>query len=852
MPTEADFRLPRSVVPVHYAIRMEVDLGTFEFKGSEVIDVDVVEPVDRIVINALDLVIDRGELVQPSTGHRLAASVSYDRETERATLDLDGRAEPGSWELHLDFKGKLNDGLHGFYRSAYTNEAGEEKVLATSQFEPTDARRAVPCWDEPDLKATFGVTLVVGEGLTAISNGPEKSAEALGDGRVEVTFEDTMVMPVYLLTFIVGELEATAPVDVDGIPLRIVHQPGHGHLTAFAIEAGAHGLRYFADYYGIPYPGDKLDMIAVPDFAWGAMENLGAITFRDSDLLVDPVRATQAEVERVAGVVNHELAHMWFGDLVTMRWWDGVWLNEAFATFMEVKADDHFRPEWRSWLYYGADRNAAMEIDALTTTRPVEFPVASPEESRAMFDVLTYEKGSAVLRMLEQYLGEDVFRSGISAYLKKHAYGNTVTDDLWEALEAASGEPVGEIMHPWIYQGGLPHLHVTPIAEGIRLAQERFQYLGDGDGHWPVPVLYRTADGEGRLLLDEPIDIEAGAPIVVNAGGHGFYRIRYDPDLLESFAADMGDLGAAERYALVKDVWAGVLAGETPVAGFLDLASRLREETEPMVWNALLPALNEIRHVTAGDDQAAFDAFVRDLASVAAGGLGWAPGPAEIERIRQWRGDMLRAMGVMGSDPATVARARDVFGQTQVETEAMDADVVAAALSIVAANGAMDDYEGFFERFLDAETPQDRNRFRRALAAVPEPAAARRTFEMVLDGTVRRQDASGTLALLLGHRDTGVATWRRLEERWGDVMAALHPGSARRMLDFIYFRSEPEVAGDIGDWLAAHPLPGSDRHVAQQLERLEVRVGLRQRVAAELAGTLADQRPSVLGSITDV
>jgi puromycin-sensitive aminopeptidase len=582
-------------------------------------------------------------------------------------------------------------------------------------------------------------------------------------------------------------------------------------------------------------------MIAIPDFAWGAMENLGAITYRDSDLLVDPERATQAEIERVAGVVNHELAHMWFGDLVTMKWWDGVWLNEAFATFMEVKASDHFRPEWKAWLYYGADRSAAMEIDALTTTRPVEFPVASPDESNAMFDVLTYEKGSAVLRMLEQYLGEEVFRAGIGAYLKKHAYGNTVTDDLWEALEAASGEPVGEIMHPWIYQGGLPHLHVAPTDGGYRIAQEQFRYLGVGDGHWRVPLLYRTQDGVERLVLDEPVDVEADGPIIANAGGHGFYRIKYDHRLLESFVADMGGLDAAERYALVKDVWASVLAGETPVGDFLSLASTLKQETEPMVWNALLPALNEIRHVVSSDDRHALDAYIRDLVSVGAEQLGWDPRQGETERVREWRGDMLRAMGVMGSDGDTIAHARGVLDQAQADPEGVDADVTAAALSIVAANGDMSDFDAFTERFLNAETPQEANRYRRALTAIPEPEAAGRAFEMVLDGTVRRQDSTSTLSLLLGHRDTGVATWERIKERWSEVVSAMDPGNLRRMLDFVYFRSEPEVAADIEDWLTANPLPGTDRHVAQQLERLDVRVGLRQRVAEDLGKALSEE-----------
>ena len=564
MSTEADFRLPRSVVPRHYSITIEPDLENFVFSGSEIVEVDVQEPVSQVILNSLDLVIDTCELVQLASGRRIATDVVYDRDAERVNLELGEVAEPGPWQLHMSFRGVLNDELHGFYRSSYTDDSGQEKFLATTQFESTHARQAVPCWDEPDLKATFGVTLVVPDGLMAISNQPEKAREQHGDGTVAVTFRDTMVMPVYLLTFIVGDLEASEPVDVDGIPLRIVHQPGRGNLTSFATEAAVHGLQYLADNYGIAYPGDKLDMIAIPDFAWGAMENLGAITYRESDLLVDPGRATNAEIERVAAVVSHELAHMWFGDLVTMRWWDGVWLNEAFATFMEVKCTDHLRPEWNAWLYFGADRSAAMEIDALTTTRPVEFPVASPQEANAMFDVLTYEKGSAVLRMLEQYLGEDIFRDGVRHYLRTHAYSNTVTDDLWRSLEEVSGEPIGEIMHSWIYQGGLPDVQVTSKKRGFQLSQEQFRYLLPGEGSWSIPLLYRTDAGEGRLLLRDPVDIEGEGRFVANAGGHGFYRVRYDPELLAAFTSDMSVLKPAERYSLVKDVWASVLRVRHP------------------------------------------------------------------------------------------------------------------------------------------------------------------------------------------------------------------------------------------------------------------------------------------------
>ncbi|HEY2486418.1 MAG TPA: M1 family metallopeptidase, partial [Candidatus Binataceae bacterium] len=426
-----DYRLPKNVKPRRYEIRLEPDLKAFTFKGAESIAIVVIEPTAEIVLNALELEIDSAAV--EAAGRWLRATVRMEPEKERAHLRLSESLAPGEYTLKVAFRGILNDKLHGFYRSQYTDATGKTHVVATTQFESTDARRAFPCWDEPELKASYQVVLVVDEHLAAISNAGEESARKLAGGKKEVTFKETMVMSTYLVAFIVGEFEATAPIDA-GTPLRIVHVPGKADLTPFAKQIGSFSLKFFADYYGLSYPGDKLDLIAIPDFASGAMENLGAITFRETALLVDEKTASRAELERVADVVSHENAHMWFGDLVTMRWWNGIWLNEAFATFMEMLAVHAWKPEWKRWESFSVSRAAAMAVDGLRNTRPIEFTVLSPEECRAMFDILTYEKGAAVLRMLERFLRPDVFRDGIRRYLKKHQFANTETGELWDAL----------------------------------------------------------------------------------------------------------------------------------------------------------------------------------------------------------------------------------------------------------------------------------------------------------------------------------------------------------------------------------------------------------------------------------
>lgn len=839
MSVEAEYRLPRAVVPSRYELTLSPDLATGVFTGSEIVAVEVFDATFEVILNAVELEIEGVSMVAEDGRRINASAISYDELRERAIFRFDEELAAGSWNLHAGFRGVLNDDLHGFYRSTYKDEDGAEKTIATTQFEATDARRAFPCWDEPDLKASFAVTLVVADGLVAVSNATETSAEPTGDGRVVHRFAESMRMSTYLVAFIVGDFEIAGPVEAAGVPLRILHTSGKAHLTDFALEMGAFALEYLSAYYDIPYPGDKLDMIGVPDFAWGAMENLGAVTYRETALLVDRKRATQDEMARVADVIAHELAHMWFGDLVTMKWWNGIWLNEAFATFMEMKCVDAFRPDWKRWLSFAHFRAQSMDVDGLSSTRPVEFPVASPAEANAMFDTLTYGKGSAVLRMLEQYLGEDTFRRGISRYLKKHAYGNTETDDLWSALEAESGEPVGEIMSGWIYQGGYPQLEVSTVAGGFHLKQRRFQFLGHGDGMWRVPVLYQSGADEGSLVLGDEGTIAASADrFLLNRGGDGFYRINYPEDLLKGLSGHLADLAPAERYTLLADAWANVLAGESPAEGFLSLVRALDGETEPDVWGVAIGGLAELGRVIASADRPILQRMVRELVADEVARLGWAANEGDNDLDKKLRGLMLRTVANLGDDETAQAAASEVFERALAEPGSVDADVADAATSIVAANGGSDEFDRFLELRSAARSPQDEVRYLRAAAAIPEEDTAARLFDMILADEVRSQDSNWVVARLLGHRDTGVSVWELVKQNWEGLLAAMPPQNRRRMLDLIIYRSEPEVAADVEAWLREHPLGGAERFTSQQMERLRIRVGLREREGDRLGAIL--------------
>ncbi|MGH9028071.1 MAG: M1 family metallopeptidase, partial [Acidimicrobiales bacterium] len=632
--------------------------------------------MSEIILNAAELVVTSAS-VSCAEGRVLQAKVSMDEEGERLTLLLPELVAPGPLRIEIAFSGTLNDQLHGFYRSTYTDPAGAAHTIATTQMEATDARRAFPCFDEPDRKAVFSITLDVPEGLAAFSNGPAVEETPLGDGRVRVRFGDTIPMSSYLVACVVGSLEATDPVDVDGTPVRVVHVPGKDELYAFAIEVAAHALRFFTEWFGLPYPGEKLDLVAIPDFAFGAMENLGCITFREVVLLVDPDRASRTELERVADVICHEIAHMWFGDLVTMKWWNGIWLNEAFATFMELLCVDAFRPQWERWTGFGMERAAAMATDALHRTRPVEYPVGPPEEANGMFDVLTYQKGASVLRMLEQYLGADRFRDGVRRYLSEHRLSNTETSDLWDAIEAASEEPVREIMDSWILQGGFPLVSVeetggrkASTSAGVVVSQRPFSYLPPATpsaigSRWQVPLVARTVGEqrprEARLLLgaqSEPLLFGTGddkgsqnPTILLNARGNGYYRVRYPAEQLIELAGSFGAMDALERANLLGDTWAAVVAGQSELGDLLLLADSLTEELDPDVWLQVISALSLTDHAVDDRTRPLVAAYVRALVGPAFEQLGWEAADGEAEQIPELRAQLLAALGTVGRDP---------------------------------------------------------------------------------------------------------------------------------------------------------------------------------------------------------
>ncbi len=887
-------------MPTNYQLRIVPDLEQKKFSGSVIITVTVLRPSESLILNSDALDIGAAKVD--------GKNVTFTLDPELERLTLHHQTIPGEVVVELEFSGEFDPQLVGFYLSAFTDSEGTDRVLASTQFESTYARKAFPCWDEPALKATFDLTLVAPPGMTAIANTGEIAREQV-EGGTTITFATTMVMSTYLVAYVVGPIEITEPADIDGTPLRVVHVIGAGSttvarrkelltgdeagsaanastvtppaasqqqtadatsaetttidLTAFAAECGAFGLRYFSAYFGIPYPGDKVDLVAIPDFAMGAMENLGCITFRESLLLVDPEASTQSELQRVADVIFHELAHMWFGDLVTMKWWNGLWLNEAFATFMEMRCTDAFRPEWQRWVDFGLSRTAAFDVDALASTRPIEFDVISPDDAEAMFDVLTYEKGAAVVRMLEQHLGEGPFRSGIRRYMAENAYGNTETTDLWDAIEAETNEPVRAIMDSWIFQGGAPVIHTELAANGrsVSFSQERLHYLGGdevSDQNWMVPIRYRwkPVDGDpitGRILLDSDeteVELlsesaeESGSNgvqwLVANADGASYVRVVYPPEALDTLGSVAFEaLAPVERYALIDDAWAAVLSGLMSAASFLSLLESLTAEGDRSVWQRILTGFSSIGRLLDGEAKAVFEAIAHDAFAPALAGLTLSPQDDDDDRSRQLRGDLIRAMGTTANDEEIQREAQRTVSEGRRNPDSVETSIMAAAIDVVASLGDQTDLDDFLAAADEAATPQEHLRYLYATADFPDFEQLQVVLNMVLNGDVRSQNAYLWVNRALRNRANGPQVWEFVQQNWDALIAIVPTSAVARMVSGLATHTAEGAADQVAAFFAANPVPQGEQNILQIQERQRVGTALRAREAVLLNAILA-------------
>ena len=867
MPSAEAVVLPDNVRPVHYDLILTPNFDDFTFAGAVDIALTMEPGATEIILNCSEIDIESASLSwTDSNGEReqAASDISYNADAETATITMAGTPSEGSAgnpHLRMKFTGELNDKLRGFYRSQYTNPEGETAYLATTQFEATDARRALPCWDEPAVKATFQVTLNVPEDMAAVSNTPIIEERA-GDspGIKTVKFDTTPIMSTYLLAFVIGDLTHIEKEAADGTMVGIWMTRGKEEQGQFALDTSVKLLSFFNDYFGIPYPLPKLDHLAIPDFAAGAMENWGCVTYRETALLVDPANSSAGTRQRVAEVVAHEMAHMWFGDLVTMEWWDDLWLNESFATWVGTKAVDWLFPEWSMWTQFvNMDTNRAFNLDGLKNSHPIEQEVLNPAEVSQLFDAISYSKGGSVLRMLERFLTPSNFRTGLNIYLNRHSYANARTTDLWTALEESSGQPVNTIMSRWTAQMGYPVLDVAATATDggltLEVKQERFVFdsvLGDGAGEddeeqvWPVPLTV-AADGAGvtATLVNAAtgtVAVETPAEpdwFKVNPEQTGFYRVNYtdaDWDRLVPVIENR-TLPATDRLGIQNDAYALAKAGLLPITRFLTLAEAYQNESDASVWSDLATNLREVEGLIADEPcLGAFRAFGRQLFAPAAQRSGWEPQPGEGHLDSLLRSTVLSQAGVYG-DPAVIGQAQELFGQYQKDAANVRPDLRGVVFSLVAQEGDRAVYDRIWDLERAAELHEEKIRLLMSLARFQQQDLLRETLDRALTDDVRLQDTIFVVSAVAANSRGRDLAWEFLKEQWDEFDRRYGGGGfgLMRLVAITNSLTTNEKRDDVAAFFEDHPTPAAERTIRQALERIALNVAWLDRNREELA-----------------
>ncbi|HEY7623662.1 MAG TPA: M1 family metallopeptidase [Candidatus Limnocylindria bacterium] len=845
-----NFRLSKDILPSRYELRFELEFDGWTSTGWERIVLRTAKPAREITLHALEL-----EIVGASVDQRNALEkAELDSESETATLRFKDEIPAGEHSLEIRWKGGIRDSLRGLYRSL----RGEERYAAT-QFEAADARRAFPCFDEPEFKARFALELIHPAGNSAIANMPISSQEELDDRRTRTRFEETPKISTYLVAFTVGPYEFTPTVATpSGIPVRVCLPPGLAPQAIYARDAHVRAVEWLQEYTAIPYAYTKVDAIGIPDFEAGAMENPGAITYRTRLLAADERNASIQTLKGVFSTAAHELTHMWWGDLVTMRWWTDLWLNESFASFVGEKATAALNPEWRYWRDFVGDNTSAFNLDALASTHPISVEAKSAEEASQRFDAISYTKGAAVLRMIEGYLGEEAFREGVRIYLRRFAESNASADDFWHALDEASGQDVTSIANAWIKEPGHPLVNIsaraTEDALELELTQER--YFSDANAKptaqvWPVPMVikYGTPDGvrEHRFVLRERRDtvrLEGARWFFPNGGGRGFYRFRY-ATAAESDLLDEGVrlLSAEERLALLDDLWALVRHGKARLSTFLHRVETLRGEEDRAVLASIGDALTWLANYAVRDStERPFARLVEELFRPILDESGWRPGDGEDSDMREKR---TRAISMLG----LYARSTEVRGEAQRRVlahldgeEMLHPDVAGSIVAVAATAGDTRLWERYVARMQQSQATdaQEEARFRQGLVFFEDGALAHRTADTVFSPTIRVQDRGLMMIPMLQYRRTRPVAWGVLREHWAADVAndEIAPLLKQAMVNAVSQLAQRDLADEAMRFLEEKRTPDIAETVAQSLERLRVNSAAAERLADELENEL--------------
>jgi aminopeptidase N len=843
-------KLPKEVRPIEYAIRIVPDLAKLTFIGSERVKLRAEKPVTKLVLNAFQM-----EIAEASVDGRALAkdAIALDAAEQTLTLTLPNELATGEHELALQFSGKINPQGQGLFYARYQEEGtNEKKIMLGTQFEATDARRMFPCWDEPSFRAKFQLSTAVPEDFTAVSNMPVE-AETKTKGGKEIRFAMSPSMSSYLVVLCAGELDSVEG-EQDGVKLRVVTTKGKAEMGRYALESEAKILHYYNDYFGIPYPLPKLDLIAVPGGFGGAMENWGAITYYESVLLFDPQTSSTKTKQDIFAVIAHEMAHQWFGDLVTMAWWDNLWLNEGFASWMGSKCTDRFNPEWNEWLRrnvsrdpsrrIGFPKDVAMQADARSTTHSVQQPIKTEAEANSAFDEITYRKGQSIIRMLESFLGDEVFRDGIRKYIAAHKYSNTTTADLWEALTEVSGKPVGEIAPSWTEEPGFPLVKVARKENTIELAQERFTvHFPDPPAlQWQIPLTYVTEDQpatNGFLLREKSANLPDELPndkaIKFNVADTGYYRVQYDKPSWDLLVAQLPRLSQSDRVNLLTDAWALVEANREPLSHYLGLFDQMLKDDQLAVYDQIIDTFTFINRLLAGDPmRPRFQQFARAVLRPAFDRVGWERKPGEQATMMLLRASLIRGLGVL-NDSDVIAGCRSRFDAYVSNPAAVPPDLRPAVFAVVGRYADAGIWEKLHKLGLKTASTEEKQYLYEALASAIEPKLITRTIALALTDELPTSRASMLLPFAARHGEHPELVWQYAQQHMKALLAKQDAlGIDGFTAGLFTFFSDPKDAETLERY-AKTDLPSSAaRSVAKAVDEIGFRAEFKERLIPQL------------------
>jgi aminopeptidase N/puromycin-sensitive aminopeptidase len=842
-------RLPEVARPENYKLTFTPDLDNAKFEADETITVRVLKPTSKITLNAVD--IDFHEVTIANGGAQQKATVSPEKEKEMVVLSVEKPLAEGPATIHITYTGILNSEMRGLY----LGKDDQGRKYASTQFEATDARRAFPSFDEPDYKATFDITAIADKGLAAISNQKIISDEPGPGNKHTVKFATTAKMSSYLAALVVGNFEYIEG-EADGIPIRIYATTGKKEMGKFALESAQHILSYYDKYFGIKYPYGKLDLVAIPDFSAGAMENTGCITFREVILLIDEKQGSVDLKKTIADVIAHEMAHQWFGDLVTMKWWDDVWLNEGFATWMSSKPVHAWKPEWNANLDTVSNTGGTLNVDALENTRPIHQAAETPAQIQELFDGIAYGKAASVLRMLEAYLGEDTFRAGVNAYIKKHQYANATAEDFWGAQAATSKKPVDQIMPTWVKQAGEPIVNVKAQCSGnstnVTLTQQRYyfdraKFEASNNQLWQIPLCLKGSATTGapkcELLTkkEESFTLPGCSNwVTANAGASGYYRVGYQPEMVRALATDAeAKLSPAERIALQNDIWASVRVGREPVGDYLAFAQGLQSDRNRAVLEDVLGRLNYIGQYLVNDhDRDSFRMWLRQFLTPVMKEVGWEPKPGESDEERTLRARLMNALGYDARDPDTLAEARKIADKALSDPSSVDHELAGSAFPLAALNGDAEFYDKIMTALKNPKSPEEYYAYFFTLPQFSDPKLLQRTLDFSVSPDVRSQDALQLVTGVLANPDGQKLAWEFIRQHWTELEKAGGPFASAQVVGATSTFCDAGLRDQVTEFFNTHKVAAAERTYKQSIERINNCVDLKAQQEPQLAAWL--------------